>query len=92
MAGTSTSELVGYGAGVASLAIAISRFVAAFLTGSSAMLSEVIHALADSGNGVLLSHGVEQAEKPAVARHPFRRIFIEAENISYQHHEASLHS
>ena len=69
----SSSKFAIYGAIGANVAITISKFVAAFYTGSSAMLSEGIHSLVDSGNGVLILFGVRQAELPADARHPFGR-------------------
>lgn len=55
------------------LAIAVSKFVAAAITGSSAMLSEGIHSVVDTGNGILMLHGMRQSQKGADARYPFGR-------------------
>lgn len=51
--------------------IAITKFIAASITGSSAMLSEGIHSLVDVGNQVLLLQGLYRAKKPANRDHPF---------------------
>ena len=51
--------------------VATTKFVAAAITGSSAMLSEAVHTTADTGNELLLLYGMRRAAKPADADHPF---------------------
>jgi len=67
----SSSKKVIYAALAGNTLIALTKFVSAAITGSSAMLSEGIHSLVDTGNQVLLLHGMRQAKKPADARFPF---------------------
>ena len=71
MSAASSSKLSLYGGITANVAIAISKFVAAYVTGSSAMLSEGIHSLVDTGNGGLLLYGISRSQRPADAQHPF---------------------
>ncbi len=65
------ANIVLFGALFANLGIAIAKFVAAALTGSSSMLSEGFHSLVDSGNQLLLLYGQHRAKRPPDARHPF---------------------
>ncbi len=51
--------------------ISVTKFIAASITGSSAMLSEGIHSLVDTGNQILLLYGLKRAAKPADERFPF---------------------
>ncbi|MEV5889768.1 cation diffusion facilitator family transporter [Nonomuraea fuscirosea] len=55
----------------ANLAIAVAKFVAAVFTGSSSMLAEGIHSVADSGNQVLLLVGGKRAARASTKEHPF---------------------
>ncbi len=56
---------------IGNTAISITKFFAAFMTGSSAMLSEGIHSLVDTGNQILLLYGLKQAKKPSDEEFPF---------------------
>jgi cation diffusion facilitator family transporter len=55
----------------ANLGIAVTKFIAFALTGSSSMLAEGIHSVADSGNQLLLLIGGKQSRRKATPEHPF---------------------
>lgn len=65
------SRKVIYAALAGNTLIAITKFIAAALTGSSAMLSEGIHSVVDTGNQGLLLHGLNRAKRPPSEDFPF---------------------
>lgn len=69
MAGSSKKAI--YAALIGNAMIAVTKFAAAVHTGSSAMLSEGIHSLVDTGNQVLLLYGMKRAKIPASPAFPF---------------------
>ncbi len=70
MTSTSAKKTI-YAAITANFGIAIIKFIAAFITGSSAMLSEGIHSIVDTGNELLLLLGLRLSKKPPDDTHPF---------------------
>ncbi|MEP6557839.1 MAG: cation diffusion facilitator family transporter [Burkholderiales bacterium] len=65
------SKIAVYGAIAANSAIAVTKFIVAGVTGSSAMLSEAVHSTVDTGNGILLLIGMSRSQQPATPKHPF---------------------
>lgn len=70
MAGHQNKKVI-YAALAGNTAIAITKITAAIYTGSSAMFSESIHSVVDTGNQILLLYGLRRAGRPADERHPF---------------------
>jgi cation diffusion facilitator family transporter len=68
---TSESKTAIVAAILGNIAIAVTKFVAAAFTGSSAMLSEGIHSIVDTGNGGLLLLGIYKSRQAPDFEHPF---------------------
>src|SRR3954470_19505427 len=66
-----SSNIAVYSALFANLAIAVVKFIAAGITGSSAMVSEGIHSVVDTGNEVLLLLGIHKSKRPPDVNRPF---------------------
>jgi cation diffusion facilitator family transporter len=64
-------NIVLFGALAANIGIAVAKFVAAAISGSSSMVTEGVHSLVDSGNQVLILYGQSRAKRPPDRSHPF---------------------
>ena len=67
----SSSKKVIYAALIGNALIAATKFLASSVTGSSAMLSEAVHSLVDTGNQMLLLYGLRRARRPPDEEFPF---------------------
>jgi cation diffusion facilitator family transporter len=65
------SKIAVYAAIIGNLLIAMTKFAAAAFTASSAMLSECIHSLVDTGNELMMLLGIRNSRKPPDDEHPF---------------------
>src|SRR5712692_2504521 len=70
MASTESTRVI-IAALLGNVLVALTKFAAAAITGSSAMASEAVHSLVDTGNELLLLYGLRRAAKPPDADHPF---------------------
>ena len=69
--GENESKTAIFAAIIGNLLIAVTKFIAATFTGSSAMISEGIHSVVDTGNGALMLWGLHKSQKPPDEDHPF---------------------
>jgi cation diffusion facilitator family transporter len=69
--GSSTSTATVYAALAGNALVAVTKFVAAAVSGSASMLSEAVHSVVDTFNELLLLYGLRRAARPADAAHPF---------------------
>src|SRR5437016_11637086 len=67
---SSSSRKVIYAALLGNVLVALTKFLAAGVTGSSAMISEGVHSLVDTGNEILLLYGLRRAARPPDEAHP----------------------
>jgi len=67
----SGSKMVIIAALIGNMLISVTKFIAATITGSAAMMSECIHSLVDTGNQILLLYGLKRAALPADEDFPF---------------------
>jgi cation diffusion facilitator family transporter len=65
-----SSRRVVYAALIGNILVAVTKTVAAILSGSSAMVSEAVHSFVDSANEILLLYGIHRSKRPAHLEHP----------------------
>src|SRR5436305_83526 len=70
MAGSATRTTV-WAAVMGNLLVAVTKIAAAIFSGSSAMVSEAVHSVVDTGNEVLLLYGMRRSQRRPDAEHPF---------------------